>query len=289
MRDKFATIDGIKTCYWEGPFDKLRAGGRGETVLFLHGWGGPWSRQDKTLPLLEKDFHVITVDFPGYGKSKLLDSTHTLGAYADFTLKFIKKLKLSSLHLVGHSMGSVVAVRCALRQPKLLKKLILVGFSTDYHGDLPRKGKLIAGSFLKLAKSKQGRRALGKLGETDLGRQLLAFGVTLSCAMPHTKLTKIRSQARRRRLSYEDTSGRTLVENMADILNCTYGNELNSLRPPVLLIYGREEQTVSQEKRGGLTEQYPKFRKIEIPGAGHAPMNDKPEELAAAIGNFLRQ
>lgn len=279
MRDRFAIIDGTKTCYWEG--------GRGETVLFLHGWGGPWSRQDKTLPLLEKDFRVIAVDFPGYGKSKPLTGTHTLGAYANFTLKFIKKLKLSSLHLVGHSMGSVVAVRCSLRQPKLLKKLLLVGFSTDYHEGLPRKGKALAGPFLKLTKSRVGRQALGKLGGTNLGQQLLAFGITLACALPHTKLTKIRSQARRRRLSYGDTSGRTLVENIADILNCTYGSELKSLRPPVLLIYGREEQAVSQKKRDGLVEQYPKFRKIEIPGAGHTPMDDKPEELAAAIGNFL--
>jgi len=304
MKDKFITVDGTKTCYWEGPFDPFdqdsgspRAGPRGdelrarekrETILFLHGWGGPWSRRDKTLPLLEKDFHVITVDFPGYGRSEPLDNVHnTLDAYADFTLKFIKKMRLSPLHLIGHSMGSVVAVRCALKRPKLFKKLILVGFSTNYHDDLPPKGKALAGPLLKLTKAKVGRRALSKLGEVGFGQQLLAFGVTLACALPHTKLTKIRSQARRRRVSYKNTSGRTLVENMVDILNCTYGDELKSLRPPVLLIYGKNERIVSQERRNSLVERYPKFRKIEIPGAGHVIMDDKPEELARAIRTFL--
>lgn len=79
------------------------------------------------MPLMPPTLHTITIDLLGFGKSPKPQWNHySLNDHADAVAKTIRKLHLHQpAIIVGHSMGSLVAVAIAKRHPKLVKHLVL--------------------------------------------------------------------------------------------------------------------------------------------------------------------
>lgn len=100
--------------------------GKGDPVIFLHGLSNnsqSWRRQ---LEGLQDHFTVIAWDAPGYGKSSDPQMEfREFFQFADVLHGFIKGLKYESVYLVGHSMGSCIAVDFTVRYPHMVKALIL--------------------------------------------------------------------------------------------------------------------------------------------------------------------
>ena len=98
-----------------------------ETVLFLHGTG-----QDHTIWVLPTRYfarhgrNVLAVDLPGHGRSggEPLD---TIEALADWAIAVLDAAGLESTAIVGHSLGSLVAVAAAARHPDRVRAIALVG------------------------------------------------------------------------------------------------------------------------------------------------------------------
>lgn len=94
-------------------------------VILIHGAGGHhlyWPPQIRRL----HEQRIFAPDLPGHGKSEGL-GCHTVDDYTDALLEFVDALRLNTLVLVGHSMGSAVALRMALRMPKKVLGLVLLG------------------------------------------------------------------------------------------------------------------------------------------------------------------
>jgi 4,5:9,10-diseco-3-hydroxy-5,9,17-trioxoandrosta-1(10),2-diene-4-oate hydrolase len=101
------------------------------TVVLLHG-GGPgasaWSNFGPNVPVLAKQFHVLAVDQPGYGRSELgTVREHYFGHAADALAELLDRLSVERAHLVGNSLGGGTAVRFALRYPDRAGRLVLMG------------------------------------------------------------------------------------------------------------------------------------------------------------------
>src|SRR5262245_24426833 len=99
--------------------------GSGTPLVFLHGAGGLLA-ENLFLDRLAERYHVFAPEFPGYGESigeELLDDM------LDFTLHgwdVVATLGLSKPHLIGHSMGGMIAAEMACIAPHDLAKLVLV-------------------------------------------------------------------------------------------------------------------------------------------------------------------
>ncbi len=99
--------------------------GKGAPVLFLHGAGGLFP-DNPFLDQLAQRYHVFAPELPGYGEStgeELLDDM------LDFALHgwdVAHTLGLKQPHLVGHSMGGMIAAEMACIAPNDLSKLVLV-------------------------------------------------------------------------------------------------------------------------------------------------------------------
>ncbi len=99
--------------------------GSGAPVVFLHGAGGLFA-ENPFLDLLAKRYRVLAPEFPGYGESageELLDDM------LDFALHgwdVVAALGLERPHLIGHSMGGMIAAEMACIAPHDVRKLILV-------------------------------------------------------------------------------------------------------------------------------------------------------------------
>ena len=94
-------------------------------VILIHGAGGnhlSWPPQLRRLP----DQRIFAPDLPAHGKSEGI-GRHTIEDYVQDVLEFMSELKIYSAILVGHSMGSAVALSAAIHFPKRVTALGLIG------------------------------------------------------------------------------------------------------------------------------------------------------------------
>jgi pimeloyl-ACP methyl ester carboxylesterase len=97
------------------------------TVLFVHGAGmdhSVWPLQARHFAY--RGWNALAVDLPGHGRSggELLGS---VPAMAEWLADLIQGLRVHALHLVGHSMGALIALDLAARYPKRVACLALLG------------------------------------------------------------------------------------------------------------------------------------------------------------------
>jgi pimeloyl-ACP methyl ester carboxylesterase len=93
--------------------------GSGPPVILLHGF--PFTQQvwDSFAHKLSQNFHVITPDLPGFGKSPLPDGQLTVGAVAEILIHWLREKNISNAVLIGHSLGGYVTLAMAKKAPEL--------------------------------------------------------------------------------------------------------------------------------------------------------------------------
>jgi (E)-2-((N-methylformamido)methylene)succinate hydrolase len=88
--------------------------GAGPTVVLLHGVGMQRSVWEDQIASLSKNYDVIAMDLLGHGGSSLPPPDARLSDYADQILGLLDQLQLMKAHVIGHSMGALVALEFAL-------------------------------------------------------------------------------------------------------------------------------------------------------------------------------
>jgi 3-oxoadipate enol-lactonase len=101
--------------------------GAGEPLVLIRGYGNAGSMWYQQTPALSRAFKVISFDNRDTGNSDRVAGPYTISDLAEDTLSLIESLNLGPVHLLGLSMGGMVAMEAALRTPSLVKTLILAG------------------------------------------------------------------------------------------------------------------------------------------------------------------
>ncbi len=106
----------------------------GAPVVFVHGNGATATFWEETMLALPPGFRGIAPDMRGFGDTEPLpiDATLGLGDMADDMHSLVEALGLGRYHLVGHSMGGGIAMKCAIAHPAALLSLALVGTMSPY-------------------------------------------------------------------------------------------------------------------------------------------------------------
>src|SRR5665213_2238746 len=99
--------------------------GAGELVIFLHGIGGNRTNWHDQLPAFAEYFHAISWDARGYGKSDDYDGPLDFGDFAADLARVLDYFGAARAHLVGLSMGGVIAMDFAARYPDRVATLTL--------------------------------------------------------------------------------------------------------------------------------------------------------------------
>jgi pimeloyl-ACP methyl ester carboxylesterase len=99
--------------------------GKGKTLVFLHGVTESLEIWDSFREQLSESFRVIVIDLAGHGKSECVDPIHTMELQAEVVSEILKKCKVKSCVMIGHSMGGYVALAFAGKYPEILKGLCL--------------------------------------------------------------------------------------------------------------------------------------------------------------------
>ena len=99
--------------------------GEGPALVLLHGLGGDRAFWAAELPQLRDDFQVITVDLRGSGDTPVTDDGHSMATLADDVCAVLDVAGVESAHVVGFSMGGLVAQALAVRHPGRVERLVL--------------------------------------------------------------------------------------------------------------------------------------------------------------------
>jgi 3-oxoadipate enol-lactonase len=100
--------------------------GEGDAVVCLHGLGGTSNTWSPLLPALQ-GWRVLRPDLPGSGRSDAGGDALTIERLAEAVVELCARLGISRAHVLGHSMGTIVAQHLAVAQPRLVRSLALFG------------------------------------------------------------------------------------------------------------------------------------------------------------------
>ena len=97
---------------------------KGKPVVLLHGWGQNIEMMNPIGKGLEKDYRIIILDLPGFGKSSEPTYGYTIYDYYEILCEFLDKLKVKNPILIGHSFGGRLAIVYSAK--KKVEKLVLL-------------------------------------------------------------------------------------------------------------------------------------------------------------------
>ncbi len=120
-------------------------------LVLIHGAGGStvtWKRQ---IPVLAEAFNLLVVDLPGHGKTagtEFKETVYTFESIGRHIWSVIDHYKLEAVHLIGVSLGTIIALTMQEQRPSYIRSLVNAGAIIR----LNLKLRILASSSLALAK-----------------------------------------------------------------------------------------------------------------------------------------
>lgn len=99
--------------------------GLGPTMVFLHGFLESLDIWNDFTSKLEKEFRVIAIDLPGFGKSTNIAEVHTMEMMAQAVHTVLQELNTGQVVMTGHSMGGYTSLAYAASYPEKIKGLVI--------------------------------------------------------------------------------------------------------------------------------------------------------------------
>ena len=107
-----------------------------QTVICLHGIGGDSNSFKPQIDALSKHMRIISWNMPGYQDSDFIENL-SFDKLSNILLTFIHSLNIKKCHLIGQSIGGMIAQDFAIRYPKVTQSLVLVASSSAFGGRTP--------------------------------------------------------------------------------------------------------------------------------------------------------
>jgi pimeloyl-ACP methyl ester carboxylesterase len=231
-----------------------------KTVLFIHGTG-----QDHSIWVLptryfaRHDRNVLAVDLPGHGRSAG-EPLETIEEMADWLIDVLDAAGLGKAAVVGHSLGSLVAVAVAARHPERIRALALVGTTvpmpvSEFLLDNAKQDKHDAIEMLNywgFSKSAQ----LG--GNATPGNWMLGSGLRLM-----------------------EKAGPGVIYNDLKACNEYVGGlgHAANIKCPALLILGERDMLTPVRSAQKLADAIPGAEQVVLAGSGHALLAEQPDPV----------
>ena len=237
-------------------------------VVFIHG-----AEHDHCVWVLQSRYlahhgrGVLAVDLPGHGRSQgpPLESVETM---ADWVVAVLDAAGLKQAALVGHSMGSLIAIECAARYPERISRIALIGTAFPM-------------------------RVSDELLEATRGNEPLAqdmvniWSHSAYAHYPSNPGPGFWVMGENLRLMQRQKPGVMHVDFAACNHYANGGIAAGKLACPALLVLGKRDIMTPPRATKELTTALKDKRVVEIAGTGHALMAEKPDEVLDALTGFV--
>ena len=227
-------------------------------VILIHGAGGNHLSWPPHLRRLS-DQRIFALDLPAHGKSEGLGH-HAIEDYVHDVLEFMSEIGIYSAVLVGHSMGSAVALLAAIHFPERMIALGLIGSGA----------RLRVGPALLRAASDRStfESAVRMINEASFSSQLSRI----------KELSTQRMMETRPAVLYGDLVACDAFDAM---------DQLSKLSLPTLIVCGSDDQMTPLRYSEYLHEHIARARLEVVPNAGHMVMLEQPDIVSNLLADFL--
>ncbi len=105
--------------------------GAGEPLVLLHGLGSSSRDWELQMADLSQHFRVIALDLRGHGRSGKPPGPYSMALFAEDTARVIRNLGAAPAHILGISLGGMVAFQLALDHPEVVRSLVITNSTPD--------------------------------------------------------------------------------------------------------------------------------------------------------------
>ncbi len=241
--------------------------GSGPPLLLIHGLGSSARDWQLQIPAFSPHYHVVAYDVRGHGRSGKPPGRYSVPLFAADAAGLIHALEIAPAHVMGISMGGMIAFQLAASRPELVRSLVIVNAGPELVVRTP-------GQRLQLLQRLLIVRLLGmrRMGQVVAGR-----------LFPQPE------QAEARRLCAErwgQNDPRAYADAMRALVGWSVVDQLGGIRCPALILAADQDYTPVAVKEAAAARM-PNAELVVIRDSRHATPVDQPEAFNAAVLSFL--
>jgi pimeloyl-ACP methyl ester carboxylesterase len=265
--------------------------GKGEPILLFNGASDNMNAWDEAfLKGLSSNHTVIVFDQRGIANTTIGSKSYSYQQLADDSAGLLDALKISKADVMGYSLGSYLAQQLTITYPNKVNSLILVGSSCGGKDHTPKPPE-----FIKLQSdvvNKSLNNVSISLGEmkalvsASLGEEWIRLHPD-SVNIPEniTSLQQLKPGLPPEVANNQNNVGKHWEDNPNWSGTC---DELAKLAKPTLVITGTDDNQYQPHVNSlKIVEKIPGAWLVQIKDAGHAVMDQYPEEIGRLLSTFL--
>lgn len=245
--------------------------GAGQPLLLIHGLGSSTRDWAFQVPALVSQYEVITADLRGHGRSAKPRGGYSVTRFASDMAALLRALDVGPTHVVGLSLGGMVALELALSCPDLVRSLVLINSGPEAPASSLHERLKLVGLYLRRVATVRlrGMRALGEVLANDL--------------LPEPGQADLRRTLIER---WAENDRRSYLAALRAIGSWSVRERLSGLRCPTLVVAAEHDYTPINYK-ATYCAAIPHGELVVIPGSRHLTPIDRPDLLNTTILRFL--
>ncbi|MHA2394985.1 MAG: alpha/beta fold hydrolase [Promethearchaeota archaeon] len=281
MTEYFTVVNGIQICY------KIDGSDDEYPIFLIHGFGSKKEVFIAQIKALSEKYKVIRADNRGSGKSDRPKEPFTAEMLAEDLKSLMDYLKIERAHILGYSLGGMVAQTFALNYPEKLNKLILINTTPEFPSNpsgiqLYKDGKL-ARYYSLLKDPIKTFYDHATPGFTRNFKKLLL-------ANPKEKIHSLFSAEDLIEIDSKDISTPQDIENSIHfLLNFNVLEKLPYIKNETLIITATHDRTLPRAQNEKIHKNIPNSKLVVIEKAGHGSIQEKAPEINECIMDFLKE
>ena len=252
--------------------------GTGPAVVFLHGLGGCWHDWEPQVESWRTDHRVIVVEHRGHGRSDRVPGPYSTDLFAADARAVLRHLGVDRAHVVGLSMGGMIAHKLAVAAPEAVETLVLC--DTFWRtGSAGQAGLRMVADIVR----DKGMGAVNDLlptGGGDGGGGAGAADV-MAFAASAVQRNNLRDAEGNDPLCWAWAAEAVAAHDMTD--------DRSEVRAPALVVWGEDDVAVPVKLAQPLADAVGAGEAVVLRGAGHLCNLDAPEAFDAALRAFFAE
>ena len=262
-----------------------------DVLLLLHGIPVDSSLWEGVIKNIDNKYRVIAPDIIGFGKSsKPLNIEYNIDAYTDFIKKFIEKLELKNIIIVGMDLGLIIGLNYFAKNKENVKGIVMFEGMISDITEVIKRQSFINRNIIKLFKNDRiAKKAFVENGLKSI-RNMLEMGTISRPEKLNEYVDGFKDARIREKILYEGVCSNSIAKGIthgdlgSKIHN--YSEILKEASIPKLLLYAKPGAAIS-EKMVKYAVKTIKNLETEFIGRGkHFIPFDQPENIAEAINKF---